>query len=58
MQTPIDRLIHSLEQITRQLKNLECVFGKAADSRQIPETANAHLIRSSETDGCLLSDLD
>jgi hypothetical protein len=58
MKTPIERLIHSLEQITQQLKNLECVFSKTADSRRISEAANAHLIHASETDCCPSSDLD
>jgi hypothetical protein len=30
MEPSLDQLIHSLEQITRQLKDLECVFGSTA----------------------------
>jgi hypothetical protein len=30
MEPPLDQLIQSLEQITQQLKDLECIFGLTA----------------------------
>jgi hypothetical protein len=30
MESPLDQLIQSLEQITQQLQDLECIFGSTA----------------------------